>query len=94
MVGGCKATNFWRLRNSGDFVTCRMAVGLLRVLTTGKGSYCKGTAFVRCFLCNAEPYGGHAVRVLWYAGSLRQEVFAAGSVQSLGAFAKLRTNDC
>jgi hypothetical protein len=86
-----KATNFWRQRISGDFVTGRMAVGLLHGLTTGKGSYCKGTTFVRCFLCNAEPYGGHAVRVLWYAGSLRQEVFATSSVQSLGAFAELRT---
>jgi hypothetical protein len=91
MAGDCKTTNFWRARNSGHFVTGRMAVGLLHGLTTGKGSYCKGTAFVCCFLCNAEPYGGHAIRVLWYAGSLRQEVFATGSVQSLGAFAKLRT---
>jgi hypothetical protein len=91
MAGGCEQGNeLWRVRNSGDFVTGRMAVGLLHGLTTGKGSYCKGTTFVRCFLCNAEPYGGHAVRALWYAGSLRQEVFATGSVQSLGAFAKLR----
>ena len=81
-----KATKFWVLRNSGDFVTGRLVVGLLLGVTKGKGT---AVTAARCFLCNAEAYGSHAI--FWYAGSLPQEVLATGSVQSLGAFAKLRT---
>ena len=69
------ATNFWVIRNVGEFVTGCMAVWLLRGLTTGKGK----DKSVRCFLCNAGQYRSHAV--FWRAGSLRQEFFATGNAQ-------------
>ena len=70
------------LRNSGDFVTGRMVVGLLLGVTTDKGNDCTAVTAVRCFLCNAEADGSRAM--LWCAGSLRQECsqLAVSSLQA------------
>jgi hypothetical protein len=64
-----RATNFWVLRNIGDFVTGCVAVGLLLGVTTGKGNYCKAVTAVRCFLCNAGPAIRKSCRILVHCDS-------------------------